>query len=106
MRISDWSSDVCSSDLVRYRPSTSKRTAVFVVVDLAAPDVVGRTDVAVVLHALHPLGGSVVAHPHLALQPRYRDLLVLEYELADLAILALFGEIGRAACRERGLQDV
>lgn len=49
-----------------------------------------RADKAFAFHAFDPLGGGVVADAHLALEPRAARLLVLDHDLAGLAILALF----------------
>jgi hypothetical protein len=56
---------------------------------------VRRADEAVAFHPLDPLRGGVVADPHLALEPRARGLLVLEHDLARLAVLALLGVVAR-----------
>src|SRR3546814_2920114 len=76
MRISDWSSDVCSSDLVE----------VVRVAGIVTPDV---QDDGVARH--HGLG---VPHERLE-QAEFRRCQL------DLALCAPHGEIGRASCRER-----
>ena len=55
---------------------------------------VGGADETVFLHPLDPLGGGVVADAHLALEPGSARLLVLEHDLAGLAVLALLGVVG------------
>src|SRR3546814_21192454 len=46
MRISDWSSDVCSSDLVRYIavPKTSSESRAFVPIAFLDPEVIASTE--------------------------------------------------------------
>ena len=56
---------------------------------------VGCADEAFAFHPLDPFRRRVVAHAHLALEPRSARLLVLEYDLAGLAIFALFGIVAR-----------
>src|SRR3546814_12170745 len=99
MRISDWSSDVCSSDLVRETPSpTPPRKGE------------GLRD----LRRLAQLR-ELLQH-HLALQPRQ---MVDEEDALQMVVLVLDArrhqpghaflmmlEIGRASCRERVCQDV
>ena len=63
----DWNSLVplrsCLAQRIRRRPSADLPQ------HLAAADVVGAADEAVLLHPLDPLGGGVVADAHLALEP-------------------------------------
>src|SRR5690606_36134105 len=68
--------------------SELERIAVAIAVDFAAADVVGRANQTLFFHPLDPLGGGVVAHAHLPLQPRTRCLLRFEHDLAGLAVLA------------------
>src|SRR5690606_16132877 len=75
------------------RPTPSKRIPVPVAVNVPPPDMVGRAHEAIGLHPLDPLGGGVVPHPHLPLEPRAARLLVLEHDLARLAVLALLGVV-------------
>src|SRR3546814_4342842 len=84
MRISDWSSDVCSSDLVRH------------------PAVAGL-DIAVGELAHQPADRRLVAEIGVdaaGVQRLQRGVRALE--LVDLGV----GQIGRAACRERVCQYV
>src|SRR3546814_8474344 len=93
MRISDWSSDVCSSDLLR--DVTHKRA-----IDLE------RINGEVLEVAQRRIAGSKVVdqymRTHLAemLQQAGRPLGILhDHALGDLKLQAI--EIGRASCRER-----
>src|SRR3546814_3588653 len=79
MRISDWSSDVCSSDLRRHLAILADRH------DLAARRVFERGHVQ---PSTHPRGGAHVG-------------ATIEYARERVAM-----EIGRASCRERVCQYV
>src|SRR3546814_5400513 len=93
MRISDWSSDVCSSDLEH---------------------VAGREDEQLLAAVLH-LGAAVLAVDDLVADldvERHTVAVVVDAARTDRKDLALLGlllrgvwddeEIGRASCRERG----
>src|SRR3546814_15957518 len=83
MRISDWSSDVCSSDLSSFRP--------------AAPP---SADLSAAL--------AVVAEGAVALSDRFAPAHLLGAGDEVEALLGVAGdaEIGSASCRERGCQYV
>src|SRR3546814_15658195 len=86
MRISDWSSDVCSSDLADPRPSL---VACNTTIGYGAPNKAGS-------HNVHgsPLGADEIAAP--------REHLEWPHE----AFLIPDEDIGRASCRERLCQYV
>src|SRR3546814_10906565 len=87
MRISDWSSDVCSSDLILSAASSS--------VGLAA------IQIAIQRGAI-PVATTRLPHKkQRLLDAGAHDVIVTQEE--DLAARL---EIGRASCRERGCQDV
>src|SRR3546814_8836694 len=98
MRISDWSSDVCSSDLVGIVPASRmrvQRTAggAVVVGEHSSPVrrnvVAGARDIADILAPAPDIGAAPDAE---------REHIV--------AIGIMPGEIGRASCRERVCQYV
>src|SRR3546814_7169757 len=99
MRISDWSSDVCSSDLGFRTPELSARTAISL--SIAAPvDLVGLWHVPI----LRPCAGEgSAAEPALPDQRISRDLAIRP----DPADRHRTGKkIGSASCRERVCQSV
>src|SRR3546814_3947056 len=79
MRISDWSSDVCSSDLDRRRQGHGKAGQI-------------RVDLELILHRQHRIA-------------RARQLLGVA-GTAELRAAGERAEIGRASCRERVCQYV
>src|SRR3546814_1001768 len=81
MRISDWSSDVCSSDLVM-------RLGRGFVARAAVAEIVAVED------------ARFFEQPHGAVNGRDRDAAV------DLRCAFIEGQIGRASCRERVCQYV
>src|SRR3546814_4343714 len=98
MRISDWSSDVCSSDLV------------------LVPTVTDRIDADIVAAAGERLKlianfGAGVDHIDLA-AARARGIMVsntpgvFTEDTADMTMALILSEIGRASCRERVCQYV
>src|SRR3546814_1717512 len=96
MRISDWSSDVCSSDLTLETPG---RTAA-----LITPDRVLARRVAAELARYDGLGIDDSAGRPLAQTPPAIFLRLLAAAVAaDFAAVPL--QIGRTACRERGGQS-
>src|SRR3546814_16939233 len=110
MRISDWSSDVCSSDLHRFRRKTRK-TPMFKgsFVALITPFRKGKVDekafgdfvewqIAQGTHGLVPVG-TTGESPTLSHDEHKR--------VVEICIEAAHGrELGRASCRERGWQYV
>src|SRR3546814_8708442 len=95
MRISDWSSDVCSSDLVEARRVDDVLHAHRL--DDAFPVIAEERRL--------QRQGFVVRDQHAAFA-RLDDLMPVEAEDADIADRAglpvvIAGEIGRASCRER-----
>src|SRR3546814_21079884 len=97
MRISDWSSDVCSSDLFHIRPINV---------------VVFHGSMITYLEGGFPLRCfQRLSRPYIAtLLPRWHDdrstrgmfTPVLSYSGQLLSIIDAHGKIGRASCRERG----
>src|SRR3546814_15869575 len=112
MRISDWSSDVCSSDLIgafRFRAPIPKMRPVHIcIIDLSVADCLGACRVnkirvfmnvreILTLHAAQVMNdrdADVIEVPF------FKDLTTYHAKLAD------FVAIGRAACRERGCKSV
>src|SRR3546814_8983340 len=87
MRISDWSSDVCSSDLSPRRPLVIEENAVGCVKSVGLPIVHGDP---IGVELGRRIGTAGIKRCGLALR-----------RLLDLAV-----EIGRASCRERVCQYV
>src|SRR3546814_13625711 len=108
MRISDWSSDVCSSDLPSGPPSWFYRSKLKIVFDLAILDLefavlqVGVADEDVFVATHHLLGrqqaGAGVDDVQASNRVTHRDVI-------DITIRGRV-EIGRASCRERVCQYV
>src|SRR3546814_12045354 len=94
MRISDWSSDVCSSDLV---------TAIGFVTD--------RAERALAIEANHLLGGDAVVRGDQPIAGLLREAASAPWlahtETVEFSSMIRVGEeIGRASCRERVCPDV
>src|SRR3546814_8226117 len=86
MRISDWSSDVCSSDLLPWRSPPGQPAP--------APYRVWLSEIM--------LQQTTVP----AVMPYFAKFLARWPSVHDLATAPLDEEIGRASCRERGCQYV
>src|SRR3546814_13132847 len=101
MRISDWSSDVCSSDLGPYVHSRKKQTAR--IRELSADDLAASCgidgDVSELEHALFRISAAV-----LQLELHLRRATTARY-VTGKQLLAQ-AQIGRASCRERVCQYV
>src|SRR3546814_2661412 len=97
MRISDWSSDVCSSDL-RLMTAPSPTTAL--------PDAdAGRRNMTLLIQLRWLAVGGQLAT--IAVVIGLMDIaLPLAPLLAAVAVLAAINELGRASCRERVCQYV
>src|SRR3546814_2513402 len=98
MRISDWSSDVCSSDLRRpFSASGGGVLSLFQTDNLPHPVLVAKREL-----RLHGLGLSLAGMPD-----GHREAAVY----LVVTVIILFGrrgleEIGRASCRDRVCQYV
>src|SRR3546814_17270663 len=113
MRISDWSSDVCSSDLLLMRQSagTVKKLAMelggnapFIVFDDADLDL--AID-GVMASKFRNAGQTCVCANRILVQSGIHDAFVDRLSTAVRALKVGHGtEIGRASCRERVCQDV
>src|SRR3546814_16355880 len=105
MRISDWSSDVCSSDLVLAR--------VFVTIIRRSKELAGqvsawvRVSVAGAIVAGTVLAGRTLSDDALTLGPGYDALRwAIDsdrtiWATVPLGTLRVLGKLGRQACRER-----
>src|SRR3546814_17427008 len=110
MRISDWSSDVCSSDLIPHGTAADYAGGSIQRIDIAS----GAVETLYTEAAGAPLCGpnDIVfdAHggfwftDHGKTHPRSRDITGVFYARADGS--ACREEIGRASCRERVCQYV
>src|SRR3546814_13127933 len=100
MRISDWSSDVCSSDLLGRRQARRREQAAGILL----AHVVGEG-----LEALAAGGDEVLVEHPLAAVVTLEQPLVEQLEQPAVAVEAHLEEeveIGRASCRERVCQYV
>src|SRR3546814_18743788 len=93
MRISDWSSDVCSSDLLAQRI----KEADFIVPDAVKARPGGKAGCGDVQNAPAQLQEASSARPCCA-QPQLRHLVAAPVMVLDRPVL---DQIGRASCRER-----
>src|SRR3546814_10891782 len=99
MRISDWSSDVCSSDLKRKESgmATISKTN----------GLVGGTLASDIHHRLREDIVSCVLEPGQRLRfEQLKEIYGASYSTLREALSSLVAEIGRASCRERVCQDV
>src|SRR3546814_4921562 len=99
MRISDWSSDVCSSDLISFIERVGKRRA------LDKADVVAARQFLETLEIIM-LADRQFQRPMFIGQQRIGHLDVAGREIGLELILEAAGKIGRASCRERVCQYV
>src|SRR3546814_6923633 len=99
MRISDWSSDVCSSDLAVTTGESTEKLAEWLVADWTrlSPEQRAKTNILVLDNA-----------SRLIVNTKVRETLKTEgaiaAEEARLSILSPTGKIGRASCRESVFQ--
>src|SRR3546814_20415981 len=89
MRISDWSSDVCSSDLVEGRLAARRELLVHILLDLVHRDVARALD-----HHLH------------ILLPRAPGELAQRVELGELRLVVRVGDAAGAEAVAEGVGDV
>src|SRR3546814_1353397 len=110
MRISDWSSDVCSSDLLEHWSLWPVRASL-----LTGPPKSGRSHLGRIFQ--HWSSGDVIDDADLAdeqmifhawnrAQGLRRPLLIIASAAPPLWQIALPDQIGRASCRERVCQYV
>src|SRR3546814_17909361 len=103
MRISDWSSDVCSSDLVDAENAPAAQAALIADVDAPSLFVAEfRITAGAILVARRLIffdgGDEIVIWTAHRPGEGYPELVFVRWSIAE--------EIGRAACRERGCQEV
>src|SRR3546814_8729818 len=102
MRISDWSSDVCSSDLLlRVEGLHTYYGRAHILADLALE--AGRGEV-VVLLGRNGAGKSTTMKSVIGLVPAAKGTVTFEDKRIDR--MPSYREIGRASCRERVCQYV
>src|SRR3546814_17582319 len=94
MRISDWSSDVCSSDLTLSKPDLSSPVEA-VVIELSEMRKIGMSV---------PDGAEAYARANAAEIKEFRISMKVS-EIAD-HVISMMNKIGRASCRERVCQYV
>src|SRR3546814_18563332 len=97
MRISDWSSDVCSSDLVKATPVHGSTTSSVRLPSTSSPPISIRT------MSLSLFSGGQ-GHPIIVIVRLGRRRIVEPFNHARLK--PAHKEIGRASCRERVCQYV
>src|SRR3546814_13115703 len=102
MRISDWSSDVCSSDLLRDRPVTIETLSAVSLDKLPAAEAATWLDRELVTASPTPLRDAGFGREVSAAQAVRRQWLVAEQLAEDQG----GREIGSASCRGRVCQDV
>src|SRR3546814_17686013 len=108
MRISDWSSDVCSSDLLAEEFRLIKRQVLLTAraVKGGAGDVRSRM---VLVCSANPDEGKTFSATNLAISlaaEKNVEVLLVEGDCATPDLLHRLGKIGRASCRERVCQYV
>src|SRR3546814_15906943 len=104
MRISDWSSDVCSSDLLAAHPADRVDRWLARCLDArgnAAPLSRNRLK-SLILDGRLTADGGTIADPSAAVKPGVRYRL----EVPPAVPAEPEAQIGRASCRERVCQDV
>src|SRR3546814_4694848 len=97
MRISDWSSDVCSSDLLREGPHGPGMVQAW-----AEPDV-EQLPVDIVARDVLPEG---YLHVFDAVGPDDEPVSLIHEDTVPLRLMAVFDEIGRESCMGRVCQFV
>src|SRR3546814_20748275 len=108
MRISDWSSDVCSSDLLRDRPVTIETVSAVSLDKLPAAEAATWLDRELVTDSPTPLRDAGFGREVSAAQAVRRQWLVAEQLAEEQGGRVVYrpGQIGRASCRERVCQHV
>src|SRR3546814_11519919 len=97
MRISDWSSDVCSSDLLAFQPETTAHVHAYAVIEQAF----GQPNVQI--GTIHFLAGGVI-FGRFQVEIKIYSGDQVACQAIQLRTQEL--EIGRASCRERVCQYV
>src|SRR3546814_18286509 len=103
MRISDWSSDVCSSDLLLTKSGTSKLVNACTY-PLTGLGCVSRVYTDLAVFDVGPSGAAVVEMVDGLTLEALRGLTGLQIDMAATPA-AVGKKIGRASCRERVCQD-
>src|SRR3546814_15839387 len=109
MRISDWSSDVCSSDLIFTHGLVSSQTGWGAATICDAPSLFQpqmRNSCGSVLFLVHQLVGADPGHHGAQLGTRLLDRMSGGPRTGGLQFRLTCAEIGRASCRERVCQYV
>src|SRR3546814_8182036 len=101
MRISDWSSDVCSSDLIVGRTTVAYRDFL----RLTHRFRLDKDSLAVRRNEFDATIGGRSTYAVLGYSRLNRDIVSVAEDLQDREEVRA-GEIGRASCRERVCQDV
>src|SRR3546814_20705329 len=100
MRISDWSSDVCSSDLFSWRTVVPEGVAGIQAVSVEGRNTAMALSIGIANGATNPAGTTLVAQARTTSQAQ----AALQTQAA-LQPGQTSPEIGRASCRERGGTD-
>src|SRR3546814_18780853 len=100
MRISDWSSDVCSSDLLRGLLRQAFQSSFDLRCKLGHLGIFGRTDNLAAGHRTRIINGNIIEQPPNGLNLGFARAGRLERDQGQEQN-SQSAEIGRASCRER-----